>query len=171
MFRVIDYAMRFLQVKRTSRLSKSDENNLVLIQKRLESIPPELISQRAIDCKQYARALFHLEPHILRQQEEHGGDDENIQQALDSLQHVYAHIDEPDGLEGVSANLKVIDLKQQILSHRKAGRWSRAQTWCEVQLAEDPHNTDVQIDLLTCLKESGQYGKDAIQHGVFTRHC
>lgn len=151
--------MRFLQVKRTSRLSKIDENNLALIQKRLDSIPPELVSQRAIDCKQYARALFHLEPHILRQQEEQRNDVENIQQALDSLQHVYAHIDEPDGLEGVSANLKVIDLKQQILSHRKAGRWSRAQTWCEVQLAEDPHNIDVQIDLLTCLKESGQYGR------------
>ncbi|KAI3397802.1 hypothetical protein diail_10335 [Diaporthe ilicicola] len=156
-FRVIDYAMRFLQVKRTSRLSKTDENNLALIQDRLDSIPPELVSQRAIDCKQYARALFHLEPHILRQQDEHGDSAENIQQALDSLQHVYAHIDEPDGLEGVSANLKVIDLKQQILSHRKAGRWSRAQTWCELQLAEDPHNIDVQVDLLTCLKESGQY--------------
>lgn len=155
--------MRFQQVKRTSRLSKMDENNLVLIQNRLDSIPPELVSQRAIDCKQYARALFHLEPHILRQQEEHGDGAENIQQALDSLQHVYAHIDEPDGLEGVSANLKVIDLKQQILSHRKAGRWSRAQTWCEVQLAEDPHNIDVQIDLLTCLKESGQYGKHGIR--------
>lgn len=158
-------------MKRTFRLSKTDENNLVLIQKRLDSIPPELVSQRAIDCKQYARALFHLEPHILRQQEEHGNDAENIQQALDSLQNVYAHIDEPDGLEGVSANLKVIDLKQQILSHRKAGRWSRAQTWCEVQLAEDPHNTDVQIDLLTCLKESGQYGKNTISPEALACHC
>lgn len=163
--------MRFLQVKRSSRLNKNDENNLVLIQKRLDSIPPELVSQRAIDCKQYARALFHLEPHILRQQEEHGDDADDIQQALDSLQHVYAHIDEPDGLEGVSANLKVIDLKQQILSHRKAGRWSRAQTWCEVQLAEDPHNVDVQIDLLTCLKESGQYGENTICRKTLPCHC
>lgn len=163
--------MRFLQVKRSSRLNKSDENNLVLIQKRLDSIPPELVSQRAIDCRQYARALFHLEPHILRQQEEHGDDADNLQQALDSLQHVYAHIDEPDGLEGVSANLKVIDLKQQILSHRKAGRWSRAQTWCEVQLAENPHNVDVQIDLLTCLKESGQYGENTIRHKTLSCHC
>jgi serine/threonine-protein kinase ATR len=163
--------MRFLQVKRSSRLNKSDENNLVLIQKRLDSIPPELVSQRAIDCRQYARALFHLEPHILRQQEKQGDDTDNLQQALDSLQHVYAHIDEPDGLEGVSANLKVIDLKQQILSHRKAGRWSRAQTWCEVQLAENPHNVDVQIDLLTCLKESGQYGESTSRHKTLSCHC
>lgn len=103
--------------------------------------------------------MFHLEPHILRQKEKLGDETDSVQQALDSLQHVYTQIDEPDGLEGVSANLKVIDLNQQILSHRKAGRWSRAQTWCEVQLAEDPTNVEVQLDLLTCLKESGQYGE------------
>ncbi|KAK7740732.1 serine/threonine-protein kinase M1 [Cytospora paraplurivora] len=156
-FRVIDYAMRWLQLKKSSAPRKGDEGNIALIQERLDAIPPELLSQRAIDCKQYARALFHLEPHILRQKEEQGGNADGIQQALDALQHVYAEIDEPDGLEGVSANLKVIDLNQQVLSHRKAGRWSRAQTWCEVQLAEDPTNVDVQLDLLTCLKESGQH--------------
>ncbi|KUI73457.1 Protein kinase rad3 [Cytospora mali] len=156
-FRVIDYAMRWLQLKKSSAPRKPDEVKISLIQRRLDAIPPELVSQRAIDCKQYARALFHLEPHILRQKEEQGDNADGIQQALDSLQHVYAHIDEPDGLEGVSANLKVIDLNQQVLSHRKAGRWSRAQTWCEVQLAEDPTNVDVQLDLLTCLKESGQH--------------
>lgn len=153
--------MRWLQLKKSSALRKTDEANIPLIQKRLDAIPPELISQRAIDCRQYARALFHLEPHILRQKEEQGDNADNIQQALDSLQNVYANIDEPDGLEGVSANLKVIDLNQQVLSHRKAGRWSRAQTWCEVQLAEDPNNVDVQLDLLNCLKESGQHGKNA----------
>lgn len=132
------------------------------LQERLDAIPADLLARRAIECKQYARALFHLEPHILHLQEQEqkgNADTENLQQALNSLQHVYAEIDEPDGLEGVSANLRVIDLNQQILSHRKAGRWTRAQTWCEVQLAEDPANVDVQLDLLTCLKESGQHGE------------
>lgn len=150
--------MRWLQIKRSSAPKKGDEANITLIQRRLDAIPAELLSQRAIDCKQYARALFHLEPHILRQKEESGDEADSVQRALDSIQHVYTQIDEPDGLEGISANLKVIDLKQQILSHRKAGRWSRAQAWCEVQLAEEPNNVDVQLDLLTCLKESGQYG-------------
>lgn len=157
--------MRWLQLKKSSALRNTDEVNIPLIQTRLDAIPPELVSLRAIDCKQYARALFHLEPHILRQKEEQGDDAGSIQQALDSLQNVYANIDEPDGLEGVSANLKVIDLNQQVLSHRKAGRWSRAQTWCEVQLAEDPTNVDVQLDLLNCLKESGQYGKNHARIG------
>lgn len=157
--RVIDHCLRWLQLKKSFAPRKSDEANTLLIQQRLDAIPAELLSQRAIECKQFARALFHLEPHILRQKEKLGDETDSVQQALDSLQHVYTQIDEPDGLEGVSANLKVIDLNQQILSHRKAGRWSRAQTWCEVQLAEDPTNVEVQLDLLTCLKESGQYGE------------
>lgn len=152
--------MRLVQVVKTSAPRKTDVVDISLVQLRLDAIPPQLISQRAIDCKQYARALFHLEPHILRQKEDKDSSAASIRQELESLQHIYAQIDEPDGLEGVSANLKVIDLNQQILSHRKAGRWSRAQTWCEVQLAEDPHNLDVQLNLLTCLKQSGQYGKD-----------
>ncbi|KAJ4386405.1 serine/threonine-protein kinase M1 [Gnomoniopsis smithogilvyi] len=156
-FRVIDHCLRWLQLKKSVAPRRSDEANTLLIQERLDAIPAELLSQRAIECKQFARALFHLEPHILRQKEMLGDETDSVQQALNSLQHVYTQIDEPDGLEGVSANLKVIDLNQQILSHRKAGRWSRAQTWCEVQLAEDPTNVDVQLDLLTCLKESGQY--------------
>lgn len=156
--------MRWLQVKRSSTPRKGDEANIALIQRRLDAIPPELLAQRAIDCKQYARALFHLEPHILRQKEELGDEADSVQRALDSIQHVYTQIDEPDGLEGVSANLKVIDLNQQILSHRKAGRWSRAQAWCEVQLAKEPKNVDVQLDLLTCLKESGQYGDCHLIH-------
>lgn len=151
--------MRWLQVKKSLAARKTDDTSITLIQQKLDEIPPELLSKRAIECKQFARALFHLEPHILRQREELGDGADGVQHALDSIQHVYTQIDEPDGLEGVSVNLKVIDINQQILSHRKAGRWSRAQAWCEVQLAENPHNVDVQLDLLTCLKESGQYGK------------
>lgn len=174
--------MRWIQVKKTYQPGKAEAANpasaqqkarknaasIATIAKRLDAIPAELIAQRAIDCKQYARALYHLEPHILRQQEALGDSSQSVQQALDSLQHVYAQIDEPDGLEGVSANLKVIDLSQQILSHKKAGRWSRAQTWCEVLLAEKPNDVDVQLDLLTCLKESGQYRRCYVS---WTTHC
>jgi serine/threonine-protein kinase ATR len=79
--------------------------------------------------------------------------------SMKKLQDIYAHIDEPDGLEGLTAQMQVLDIDQQILSHRKAGRWTAAQTWYEIRLAENPDNTDVQHDLLTCLKQSGQHGK------------
>uniref|UniRef100_A0A0D2XGS3 non-specific serine/threonine protein kinase n=1 Tax=Fusarium oxysporum (strain Fo5176) TaxID=660025 RepID=A0A0D2XGS3_FUSOF len=67
---------------------------------------------------------------------------------LQKLQDIYANVDEPDGLDGISAHLQVLDINQQILSHRKAGRWTAVQSWYEMQLAENPVNTDIQIDLL-----------------------
>ena len=72
-----------------------------------------------------------------------------------------SNVDEPDGLDGISAHLQVLDLNQQILSHRKAGRWTAVQNWYEIKLAKEPANTDAQIDLLHCLKQAGQHGKDS----------
>lgn len=154
--------MRWLQLKKSlPTRTKRDELQVQRVQQVLNAIPAMMITQRAIECNQYARALFHLEPEILARDEAGlaGTDPNGDMMALEALQHVYTQIDEPDGLEGVSANLNVIDLNQQILSHRKAGRWTAVQTWYEVRLAEYPDNINVQLDLLTCLKESGQYGK------------
>ncbi|PFH56755.1 hypothetical protein XA68_16038 [Ophiocordyceps unilateralis] len=156
-FRVLDYAMRWIQAKRAKgRLSSADKENLSRIQAILDGIPAELIAQRAIDCNEYARALFHLEQDAqkLEQSKREPGD---RLQLLERLQHIYANIDEPDGLEGISAHLPALDIKQQILSHKKAGRWSAAQTWYEMQLAEKPDNVDLQLELLQCFKQGGQH--------------
>jgi serine/threonine-protein kinase ATR len=88
------------------------------------------------------------------------GDEGERKRLLNQLQEIYTQIDEPDGLEGISARLQVLDVNQQILGHKKAGRWSAAQTWYEIKLAEEPNNVDTQVDLLTCLKQSGQHGKE-----------
>ncbi|KAH7037280.1 phosphatidylinositol 3 [Microdochium trichocladiopsis] len=157
-FRVLDYAMRWLQGKRAQQnQSPTDVAAMNRVQILLDAIPAELISQRAVDCKAYSRALFHLEQHIRQVDEEKRTEDEERNRLLQRLQDIYTQIDEPDGLEGLSAQLQVIDIDQQVLSHRKAGRWAAAQTWYEIKLAENPDNVDVQIDLLTCLKESGQH--------------
>jgi serine/threonine-protein kinase ATR len=102
-----------------------------------------------------------LEQHAqkLEQQEREAGD---RTQLLETLQGIYANIDEPDGLEGISAHLPVLNINQQMLSHKKAGRWAAAQTWCEMQLAERPNDVDVQLDLLNCLKQAGQHGKSLL---------
>ncbi|KAL6794711.1 hypothetical protein GGI42DRAFT_345653 [Trichoderma sp. SZMC 28013] len=155
-FRFLDYAMRWIHAKRSGRLTGTAKENVSRIQAMLDSIPAELISQRAIDCNEYARALFHLEQHgqKMDQVKRQPGDRARL---LQQLQDIYANIDEPDGLEGISAHLHVLDINQQILSHKKAGRWTAAQTWYEMQLAEKPDNAEVQIDLLNCLKQAGQH--------------
>ena len=75
------------------------------------------------------------------------------------LQDIYTQIDEPDGMEGISVHLHVVNNDQQILEHRKAGRWTAVQSWYELQLAEKPDDVEIKTSLLSCLKESGQYGK------------
>jgi serine/threonine-protein kinase ATR len=121
-------------------------------------IPAEVVSQRAIECKSYSRALFYWEQHI-REIRGNSKEPETTNLLLERLQDIYTQIDEPDGIEGISAHLHVLDIDQQILGHRKAGRWTAAQSWYEIKLAENPDDVDVQVNLLTCLKESGQHGK------------
>ena len=119
----------------------------------MASIPADLISRRAIDCNSYARALFHWEQYIRQVKDDYDNSDE----LLERLQEIYSQIDEPDGIEGISARLHVLNIDQQILEHRKAGRWTAAQSWYELQLNQKPEDTDLQVNLLTCLRESGQY--------------
>ena len=125
-------------------------------------LPAEIIAKRAVECKSYSRALFYWEQHI-RQVREKVEASNTSNMLLERLQDIYTQIDEPDGIEGISAHLHVLDIDQQILSHRKAGRWTAAQSWYEIKLAEDPNNVDMQVNLLTCLKESGQHGMRHLQ--------
>ncbi|KAI1307448.1 phosphatidylinositol 3 [Xylaria venustula] len=156
-FRFLDYAMRWVHQKRTTpNPSSRDTASIEKVSTFLASFPAELISQRAVDCSAYSRALFHLEQHI-RQVDESKDSTHDRNRLVQRVQDIYTQIDEPDGLEGISAHLPVLDIEQQVLSHRKAGRWAAAQTWYEVKLVEKPDNIDVQVDLLTCLKESGQH--------------
>ncbi|KAH8156902.1 hypothetical protein CIB48_g11345 [Xylaria polymorpha] len=157
-FRFLDYAMRWVYLKRMKPSPSTKETaDIEKVATFLASFPAELISQRAMECSAYSRALFHLEQHI-RQVDEAKDSTHDRNRLVQRVQDIYTQIDEPDGLEGISAHLHVLDIEQQILSHRKAGRWTAAQSWYEIKLAKEPDNIDVQIDLLTCLKESGQHG-------------
>lgn len=173
-FRIIDYCMRWLQVRK-SRYTQTerDQRWIKWVEGVIGTLDPELISQRAVDCNEYARALFFLEPHIENRTKKSGQKEND--RILQSLQYIYTQVDDPDGLEGVSAHLQHITLDQQALNHRKAGRWTAAQTWYEIRLAESPDDADIQLDLLTCLKESGQHGKPhwgiCLNHRILTSAC
>lgn len=126
----------------------------------LNSIPPEIISKRAVECKSYSRALFNWEQYIRQQKSRLGSSEHpNLEPLYQRLQDIYMQIDEPDGIEGISAQLHILDVDQHVIEYRKTGRWQAAQSWYELQLNEDPANVDAQLNLLTCLRDSGQNGK------------
>ncbi len=163
-FEVLDYVQRWLQQRKkqySNHLSRHDRSvsdialgsalgEIKAVEHMLENIPPELLSQRAIECKSYARALFHWEQYIRKSKSR--GDDE-----LSRLQDIYAQIDEPDGIEGLSAQMHIVSTEGRVLEHKKAGRWLAAQNWYQMNLSEEPENVDVQRNLMECLKESGQH--------------
>ncbi|KAJ0422527.1 hypothetical protein BJY00DRAFT_69114 [Aspergillus carlsbadensis] len=181
-FEVLDYLSRWLKGKRRqlnslrnhtrheNKPSKESIRDLLVesyssqiktVESLLSSIPPEVISKRAVECKSFSRALFHWEQYIRqyrnRPQTQQSA---NLEPLYERLQNIYSQIDEPDGIEGISTHLHVLDIDQQVLEHRKAGRWATAQSWYELQLEKEPENVDAQWHLFTCLKESGQ--QDAI---------
>ena len=137
-----------------------DIQQISSVEQLLQLIPAEVISRRAVECGSYARALFHWEQYYRQEQQksETRKTDFAKDELLTHLQFIYAQIDEPDSIEGISAHLQVLNSDQQIMEHRKAGRWTAAQSWYEITLADRPDDTETQINLLTCLKESGQYG-------------
>ncbi|KAM3088202.1 serine/threonine-protein kinase M1, variant 2 [Clarireedia jacksonii] len=161
-FRVLDYLSRWIQAKQlaSSKLRSQGQNEtesqIRKVSLLLESIPAKIVSNRAIQCKSYARALFYWEQHIRHAREKETNELQETRD-MERLQEIYTQIDEPDGIEGISAHLHVLDIDQIILGHRKAGRWTAAQSWYEIKLADDPGNVDVQLNLLTCLKASGQH--------------
>ncbi|KAH8732219.1 hypothetical protein GQ44DRAFT_602205 [Phaeosphaeriaceae sp. PMI808] len=176
-FQTLDYLSMWLQEKRKSVAEArvmagktgrgiSDDQEMISIKQisRVEGIlsliPAEVISRRAVECGSYARALFHWEQYIRQQEHVKGKGKQWFSEKDNMLQHlqmIYAQIDEPDTIEGLSAHLKVLNPEQQIIEDRRAGRWTAAQSWYEIALSEKPNDIETQINLLTCLKESGQY--------------
>ncbi|RAK98040.1 protein kinase MEC1 [Aspergillus ibericus CBS 121593] len=181
-FEVLDYLSRWLQGKKkqmnslrnhshhSNRSHKETSRDTILdtyssqvkaVETLLSSIPPEVISKRAVECKSFSRALFHWEQYIRQCKNQAGRQEGTTAEHLyQRLQDIYSRIDEPDGIEGISSHLHVLDIDQQVLEHRRAGRWATAQSWYELQLEKEPRNSEAQWNLLTCLKESGQ--QDAI---------
>lgn len=158
-FRILDYLARWAQERQSNSKYRDLPATTVAVDRvnaLIELIPPEVISRRAVECKSYSRALFYWEQHIRHVRDEDNSSKTNTA-LLERLQDIYTQIDEPDGIEGISAHLHVLDIDQQILAHRKAGRWTAAQSWYEIKLAEEPDNINTQLNLLTCLKESGQH--------------
>lgn len=152
----------------TKAETQSHLTQIAKVETVLSAIPAEVMSQRAIECRSFSRALFYWEQYI-RQQKDRNLAKDKLDQLYERLQDIYTQIDEPDGIEGISSHLQVLDIDQQVLQHRKAGRWTAVQSWYELRLTEEPKNSDIQFNLLTSLRESGQHGL-YILHTLLLQH-
>lgn len=124
-----------------------------------QSLPQNMVADAAFNAKSHARALLNYEK-ILYQI----GPKKTIsekQNYYERLHSIYAELNEPDGMEGVSVSIISPSLQHQIREHEMTGRWTSAQSCWEVQLQLEPDNPASHLGLLRCLRNLGHYGKAA----------
>jgi serine/threonine-protein kinase ATR len=117
------------------------------------------MAKAAFESKAYARALMNYEQLILTKQHR-GSGEEQLQPYYERLHQIYAQLDEPDGMEGISTLVLSPSLEHQIREHESFGRWTSSQSCWEIKLQHSPEDIDLHIGLLRCLQNLGHYGAE-----------
>ncbi|OSX59349.1 hypothetical protein POSPLADRAFT_1048687 [Postia placenta MAD-698-R-SB12] len=155
---------------RVSSVHADAEEQVLRLDSILSSIDLDLMARAALQCKAYARSLMSFERQVLDLQARDAKQEE-IEQYHERLHEIYAHLDEPDGMEGVSTLILCPSLQHQIRQHESTGRWTSAQSCWEVRLQQSPDNPEFHLGLLRCLRNLGHY--DTLRthvKGVLTRN-
>ena len=136
--------------------TQADEH-LLRVDSILSSINQDLMAKAALQCKAYARSLMNFERQIVALRES-STKSRDLPDYYERLHEIYAYLDEPDGMEGVSTLILSPSLEHQIRQHESTGRWTSAQSCWEVRLQQSPDNLDFHLGLLRCLRNLGHYG-------------
>jgi serine/threonine-protein kinase ATR len=173
-FTLLDHLNKWVRIVRQELTAKKHEHKrsrnagtnqleeqLMRVDSILSSINENLMAKAALKCKAYARSLMNFERQIvtLREQSPQNND---LNAYYERLHEIYAHIDQPDGMEGVSTLILSPSLEHQIRQHESTGRWTSAQSCWEVRLQQSPDNLDFHLGLLRCLRNLGHYGSSCI---------
>ncbi|KAL1743103.1 hypothetical protein HDZ31DRAFT_83646 [Schizophyllum fasciatum] len=147
-----------------------EEEWLVRVDSTLSVIDEKLMAEAALESRSYARALMGFE-RLTRTLRERDAAHPDLPAYYERLHELYAHLDEPDGMEGVSTLILAPSLEHQIREHESTGRWTSAQSCWEVRLQQSPDNISFHLGLLRCLRNLGHY--DTLRthvRGVLVRH-
>ncbi|KAE9410202.1 hypothetical protein BT96DRAFT_913020 [Gymnopus androsaceus JB14] len=178
-FVLLDHLNRWLRRIRQGITGARDRNNrqlqdaqrqLTKVDSILSNINQDLLAKAALQCKAYALSLMNFESRIVTLRERNPNHRE-LPAYYERLHEIYAHLDEPDGMEGISTMILSPSLEHQIRHHESSGHWTSAQSCWEVQLQQSPDNVDHHLGLLRCLRNLGHY--DTLRthvRGVLTRH-
>ncbi|CAO3569415.1 unnamed protein product [Mortierella alpina] len=138
-----------------ARLQAETQCDSVVAQ--LSSISHNHIAMAAFRSKAYARALYHYEQHIRDRRMDSALDDVEIQSMYGRHQEIYVHMDEPDGMEGISTLITSGTLTQNLLQCESAGRWAEAHAYYELALQEEPAHFEHHVGLYRTMENLGQF--------------
>jgi len=145
--------MRLVPLRAAKRSRLRDA--LADVQALMDELSPDLLAQASLQCDAYARALLHFEYRIrvaARTQRP-----EELQPYYETMHEIYAALDDPDGMEGISTRVLEPSLEHQIREHESTGRWTDAQSCWEVELQRRPDDVRLHVGLLRCLRNLGHY--------------
>jgi serine/threonine-protein kinase ATR len=156
---LMDHLSKWLRQNRIAKAGATDRTNHVkAVENVLSSIESELMANAALQSKAYARSLRSFEQRIYQQKRGHGRQNDELQEYYERIHQIYAELDEPDGMEGISTFVIAPSLEHQIREHESTGRWTSAQSCWEVRLQQDPDDVGLHVGLLKCLRNLGHYG-------------
>lgn len=144
------------RTSRRPRTAQGGEEVLASVESIMRQISQELLAQASLQCKAYSRALLNFELRVRALRSE-GKGDHDLQDYYENMHRIYAHLDEPDGMEGISTRVISPSLEHQIREHESTGRWTSAQSCWEVELQQRPNDPDLHLGLLRCLRNLGHY--------------
>lgn len=145
--------------QRVDRHSVDLQDQLLRLDSVLANIDQSLMAKAAFQCKAFARSLMDFEQQIITLNERKS-DEADLPGYYEKLHEIYAHLDEPDGMEGISTLILAPTLEHEIREHESTGRWTSAQSCWELRLQESPDNVEFHLGLLHCLRNLGHYGKN-----------
>ena len=116
------------------------------------------MAKAALQCKAYARALMCFEQQLVAMRAVKSAEVAKVA-VYETMHEIYAQLDEPDGMEGISTLILTPSLDHQIREHESTGRWTSAQSCWEVRLQHSPGDLKSHLGLLRCLRNLGHYGK------------
>lgn len=154
-FDLMDHLSRYLRVQRGSNRPERTTSH---VDKLVSSLETELMANAALQSKAFARSLRNFEQRILYLRVKDNRANGELQTYFEKLHQIYADLDEPDGMEGVSTLVVAPSLEHQIREHQSTGRWTHAQSCWEVRLQQSPDDVSLHVGLLRCLQNLGHYG-------------
>jgi len=143
------------------------QDQLVQVESLISSVDHNLMAIAALECKQYARALIGFEQQVIDRQARNTPEEE-LQTSYERLHEIYAHLDEPDGMEGITSKVLSPSLEHQIREHESTGRWTSAQSCWEICLQQSPDDLNLHLGLLRCLRNLGHYGGSGLNSDTFS---
>lgn len=136
---------------------EEDDQRLWQVDQAIQRIPQLLVAQAAFNARSYARCLSSFEAFITTERQTRS--ELELQTFYERVHECYAHLEEPDGMEGISTRIVAPDIWHQIREHESTGRWTSAQSCWEVELQRSPNEVKSHLGLLRCLRNLGHYGK------------